>query len=166
MLYKSFFILFLTFLYSCSDIEFVYNDSYNLNNPLYNKTNIKFEGAENPSFYQYSSRYFGQDKENVYELNIKINEEKTKRAVQTNQAISKLDYKLTYRYELFNNTKKCFVFKKNITSRFSIEPKSSGYNFGSDQSLQRLYELSTKNNLQQFISFLDEINLKKCLNES
>ena len=163
--FKSFFILFLLFLYSCSSMEFVYNESYDFNNPLFNKTNVIFKGANNPSFYRYSSRYFGQNKEGVFELYIKINEEKTKRAVKTNQAISKLDYKLTYSYELFNNTNKCFVFKKTLTSRFSIEPKSSGYNFGSDQSLQRLYDLSIKNNFQQFISFINEINSKKCLNE-
>ena len=128
--FKSFFILFLLFLYSCSSMEFVYNESYDFNNPLFNKTNVIFKGADNPSFYRYSSRYFGQNKESV-----------------------------------FNNTNKCFVFKKTLTSRFSIEPKSSGYNFGSDQSLQRLYDLSIKNNFQQFISFINEINSKKCLNE-
>ena len=64
-------------------MEFVYNESYDFNNPLFNKTNVIFKGADNPSFYRYSSRYFGQNKESVFELYIKINEEKTKRAVKS-----------------------------------------------------------------------------------
>ena len=90
---------------------FVYNESYDFNNPLYSKTNVIFKGANNPS-YRYSSRYFGQNKEGVFELYITINEEETKRAVKTNQAISKLDYKLTYSYELFNNIKNALYLKR------------------------------------------------------
>ena len=166
MYFKSFFILFLLFLYSCSNIEFVYDGNYNYNIPLYNKTYVKFEGAENPSLYQYSSKYFGKDQEGAFELYIKINEEKTKRAVQTNQAVSKLDYKLTYSYELFSSANKCLIFKKTISSKFSIEPKSSGYNFGSDKSLERLYELAVKSNIQNFIDLVTIDDISKCLDES
>ena len=41
-------------------------------------------------------------------------------------------------------------------------PKSSGYNYGTDASLEKKYELSVTNNLNQFITFVSGVDLNNC----
>ena len=147
------------------NINFIYTDNYSLTNPLHNKSSIKLFGKDIAAVRKYASRYFGNKQENDYTININITEEKTKRSVKDNQAISKLDYELLFEYSLFDNLKMCETYKKNIVSRFSFVPKSSGYNFGSDRSLERSYELATKENLRDFISAVASTNIEECLNE-
>ena len=148
------------FLISCEGIVFTYKDD--LKNPIYKKTNLIISGKDIPSVYRYSSRYFGNGLEDVYTLSIFIEEIKTKRAVQSNQAVSKLDYELKFDYSLSNKLKGCLVFSKMIVSKFSYVPKSSGYNFGSDNSLEKSYELAARNNLQQFIDLISSQNISEC----
>ena len=159
-------LLFLFFTISCGGIDFVYNNSKNLSNPIYNKTDFEFSGKELSSMYRYSSRYFGNSKNPEYILKVFIEEEKTKRSVQTNQAVSKLDYELNFIFQINSTVKKCLVYEKNIISRFSYVPKSSGYNFGSDQSLQKLYELAIKESLEELIKFISSIDNFVCINEN
>ena len=52
--------------------------------------------------------------------------------------------------------------KKEIVSYFSIIPKSAGYNYGTDASLEKKYELAIIDNLNQFVSFLSSIDINKC----
>ena len=154
------------FLTSCGGVDFVYKNSTNLNNPAYNKTLVSFSGVKLPHLYRYSSQYFGKNKNYSYDLFVEISESKIKRSVQKNQAISKLDYELNFYYEFFSLAKQCIVYEKNIISKFSFEPKSSGYNFGSDQSLEMLYKLAIKTNLQQFIGSIAYQEGFDCVNES
>ena len=151
---------------SCSNLEFVYEDDINLTNPLYKKTSFVMSGLDMPSLYGNGLRYLGEAEEIFYKLQINIKEEKTKRSVQANQAVSKLDYKLIFDYELFNIKKNCVIFNKEIVSRFSFEPRSSGYNFSSDQSLKKLYQQSGKNNLLQLINYVTSIDINVCEDET
>lgn len=164
MLLKIYLTSMLLFLVSCGNLEFVYND-LSVNNPIYKKTSFALSGIEIQSFYGQNLRYFGEYEEELYKLVIDIDEEKTKRSVKTNQAVSKLDYKLLFKYQLLNNKKNCIVHSKQIISRFTFEPRSEGYNFGSDQSLINLYNQAGRNNLQQFINSLLGIDLESCINE-
>tara|TARA_X000000950_G_scaffold176943_1_gene214790 strand:+ start:612 stop:1112 length:501 start_codon:yes stop_codon:yes gene_type:complete len=166
MFSKIYLISILLFLTSCSNLEFVYKNDLNLNNPIYKKTSFALSGLEIQSFYAQNLRYFGEYDQELYKLVIDIGEEKTKRSVKSNQAISKLDYKLTFKYQLLNNNKNCIVYNKQIISRFTFEPRSAGYNFGSDQSLINLYNQAGRNNLQQFIDSLSGIDLETCINEN
>ena len=77
--------------------------------------------------------------------------------------MSDLRYELKFYYELKKIDESCLVFKKKILSSFSINPKSSGFNYGTDVSLEKKYELAIKENLNQFISYLSGINLNSCL---
>jgi len=54
------------------------------------------------------------------------------------------------------------VYEKELLSFFSIIPKSSGYNYGTDASLEKKYELAVTENLNQFISFLSSVDLNNC----
>ena len=150
-------------LQSCSNIEFVYNDKKNLTNPLYEKTKISAGGLELAFLKSYLPMFFGNTKNEKYSLSIIIEEEKTRRSVETNQAVSDLRYELKFYYELKKIDESCLVFKKKILSSFSINPKSSGFNYGTDVSLEKKYELAITENLNQFISYLSGINLNSCL---
>ena len=165
MLLKIYLISILLFLVSCSNLEFVYKNELNVNNPIYKKTSFALSGLEIQSFYGENLRYFGEYEEELYKLVIDIDEEKTKRSVKSNQAVSKLDYKLLFKYQLLNNEKSCVVYSKQLISRFTFEPRSEGYNFGSDQSLIDLYNQAGRNNLQQFINSVSGIDLESCINE-
>ena len=56
----------------------------------------------------------------------------------------------------------CIVYQKEILSVFTIIPKSSGYNFGTDSSLEKKYELVIIENLDQFVSLISRVDIKNC----
>ena len=163
---KKIIVLLCFFLASCSNIEFVYSEKGNLTNPFYNKVSYKFNGKNIPSIYRHASKYFGNTSSPEYYLEISISEEKTIRSVESNQAVNKLDYKLNFNYLLKRVEDNCLVYQNDLISRFSFVPKSSGYNFGSDQSLEKMYELATKRNLVRFSNKVGGINLSSCKNEN
>ena len=78
MFLKTYLISILLFLVSCSNIEFVYKNNLNLNNPIYKKTSFALSGLEIQSFYAQNLRYFGKYEEELYKLIIDIDEEKKK----------------------------------------------------------------------------------------
>ena len=106
--------------------------------------------------------FFGESDEYKYNLKINISEKKTKRSVETNQATSNLRYQLRFYYTLTSVEKNCITLEKEIVSYFSIIPKSSGYNYGTDASLEKKYELVIDDNLNQFVSILSDIDIDNC----
>lgn len=151
------------FVLSCGEIDFVYENKKNLINPLYEKTNVYVTGFDLPFINSYASTVFGNNKDNKFNLAIKVDEIKTKRSVESNQAASNLRYELVFLYILSSNEKNCSLYEKNIVSSFSIIPKSSGYNYGSDASLEKKYELAVTENLDRFISLVSSIDVNSCL---
>tara|TARA_Y200000002_G_C22535115_1_gene601479 strand:- start:597 stop:941 length:345 start_codon:yes stop_codon:yes gene_type:complete len=111
----------------------------------------------------YLPMIFGLDKKNEFLLSIDINERKTKRSVESNQAVSNLSYELRFTYSLYNNTNECVTLERKILSNFSIIPKSDGYNYGTDASLDKKYELAVSENLNRFLSYLSDSNVNVCL---
>ena len=156
------FVLFF-YITSCNNIEFVYNDEKNLINPLYNKTDIVLSGVNLVFMKSYIPMFFGNDENNEYNLSIYIEEKKTKKSVETNQATSNLRYELRFLYILESNKYSCKVYEKEILSSFSIIPKSAGYNYGTDASLEKKYELAITDNLNQFVSFISGVDINSCL---
>ena len=90
-------------------------------------------------------------------------DKKNNRSVETNQVTSNLQYEIRFFYTLNSIKEKCLVYEKQILTSFSIIPKSSGFNYGTDTSLEKKYELAITQNLNQFISFLSNVNLDRCL---
>ena len=163
--YIIFFVLF--YLVSCSNLNFVYESKEDSKSYLYNKVEVKFMGREIPTAYKYSLRYFGSSDLPKYNMFISIEESTKKRSVQSNQAVSKLDYNLKFNYELISILDDgCTIFNKEIVSRFSYTPKSEGYNFGSDESLENMYELATKENFEKIDNFISLMEVLECNNES
>ena len=159
---KLFVVFLFCFVVSCGGVEFVYKSDKNLLNPLYQKTKVITSGADLSFMNSYLPMFFGESNEHTYILKININEKKTKRAVETNQVISNLRYELRFYYTLTSIKKDCITYEKEIVSYFSILPKSSGYNHGTDTSLEKKYELAIDDNLNQFVSFLSDINIDSC----
>ena len=149
--FRIIFLLSLFFIASCSAIEFTYTDKKNLTNPIYNKTVVSLSGKEIPFVQRYISTYIGNGSDEIYNLGININEEKIKRSIQSNQAVSKLDYNLEFFYSLRDLSKNCIVYEKSIFTNFAYVPKSDGYNFGSDESLDQMYKLASKENIEEFV---------------
>ena len=110
----------------------------------------------------YLPMLFGDNKYNEFNMFINIKERKTKTSVEKNQATSSLMYELRFQYSIFSNTKECKTYEKEILSNFSIIPKSGGYNYGTDTSLEKKYELAIKENLNQFISVVSGLNINDC----
>ena len=152
----------LLFITSCSNLEFTYNDDTNLINPLYEKTKVKNSGVDLSFIKSYVPMLFGKNKENKFTLIIDIEEKKVKRSVETNQAISNLRYELRFFYTLILNKKSCVTYNKEILSTFSILPKSAGYNYGTDASLERKYELAVTDNINRFIALVSNTDISKC----
>ena len=159
---KKFFGIFVfLFLISCSNIEFVYEDDNGLINPLYEKTHVKTSGIDEAFINSYISTLFGINKENEFNLLIEVDEKQTKRSVKLNQTVSNLRYELNFKYNLKLNGG-CTTYKKELLSYFTIKPKSSGYNYGTDISLEKNYELAVMDNLNRFLSFLENENINEC----
>ena len=163
---KFFLIFILIFLTSCGNIEFVHKSDVSPRSDIYNKVDYIFKGKEITANYKFASIYLGSNIFPEYKLTIHIDEKKIKRAVEINQVASKLDYELLYTYSLTNLLKECLVYNKSIYSRFSHVPKSSGYNFGSEKSLDSMYELAADDNLSQFIRLVSNVDLSICKNEN
>ncbi len=159
---KIFSLILIFFITSCNSIEFVYKDTSNLANPLYDKTEVIISGTDLVFLNAYVPMFFGNNKNEDFKLLINIKEKRTKRSVELNQATSNLRYELRFFYTLLSNKNGCLVYEKEILSYFSILPKSAGYNYGTDASLEKKYELAIIDNLNQFISFLSEINFSNC----
>lgn len=159
-------ILMLCFLLACSNIEFSYIED-ELNNQLYNKTNIIITGDEIPFLNTIVLSKFGISQNEFLDLEINISEKKTKIVIKTNQVSTRIDYEIVINYILSNQSKKCTILTKKQYSRFSFIPKSEGYNFGSDKFLDNLYIRNIENNIDQFLDSLEkQIEKKKCINEN
>ena len=159
---KLFLISIFVFIISCGDIDFIYKEDKNLINPLYEKTEVITSGFNINFMNSYLPMFFGNNKDNLFNLSIKIEQNKTKRSVETNQATSKLRYELKFIYSLVLNEKNCVTFNKELISYFSIIPKSSGYNYGTDTSLEKKYELAITENLNRFVSIIADTDLNNC----
>ena len=159
---RLFFVTLFIFIISCGDIDFVYKEDKNLVNPLYEKTEVRTSGLDINFMNSYLPVIFGNKKEDYYNLSIKIEQNKTKRSVETNQATSKLRYELKFIYTLVLNEKDCVTFDKELVSYFSIIPKSSGYNYGTDSSLEKKYQLAITDNLNRFVSIITDRDLNSC----
>ncbi len=160
---RLFFVTIFIFILSCGDIDFVYKEDKNLINPLYEKTEVSASGFNMNFMNSYLPMFFGNNKNDHFNLSIKIEQNKTKSSVETNQAVSKLRYELIFVYTLELNEKNCVTFEKELISYFSIIPKSSGYNYGTDSSLEKKYELAITENLNRFVSIILDKDLNSCL---
>ena len=156
--YLTFF--FLLFIFSCTNIEFLLKEN-SQTNPLKDKTLLLMDENLEKRFVKGLYSSFGNNEKYEYILKTTFIEKKENRIVKNNQVAEKIEYTLEVNYDLFYKTSECKIYNKTIISKFSFTPKSSGYNFGSDKSFDRLYNSSVDQNINNFIDAL-QIN-KGCL---
>ena len=147
---------------SCSEIQMVYEDDKSLINPLYNKSKIKIYGLDLPYLKKYTPVYFGDSKKESFNISIEIKEHKIRRSVEKNQSASNIRYELRFIYTVRLITEECDVYNNVIKSTFTILPKSSGYEYGTDSSLDKKYELAITDNFNRFIASLSNVDLSTC----
>ncbi len=147
---------------SCSEIQMVYQDDKSLINPLYNKSKIKIYGLDLPYLKKYTPVYFGNSENESFNISIEIKENKIKRSVEKNQSVSNIRYELRFIYTVRLITEECDVYNNVIKSSFTILPKSSGYDYGTDSSLDKKYELAITDNFNRFIASLSNVDLSTC----
>jgi len=160
MIIKNLAFFFLFFIFSCSNIEFVLKDS-SQTNPLKDKTVLLMDKNLEKRFVQGLYSSFGNNEKSDYILKTTFIEKKENRIVKNNQVAEKIEYTLEVNYDLFYKTSECKIYNETIISKFSFTPKSTGYNFGSDRSFDKLYKSSVDQNINNFIDAL-RIN-KSCL---
>ncbi len=148
------------FLFSCSKIEFVLKDTV-FDTPLKNNALILFEGTSDDVFFQELNSYLGNNQNGEYIIITIFSKKKKNVLVKKNQVAEKVDYEISVEYEVFYKNRNCLIYKKNIISRFSFIPKSFGYNFGAEKSLEKLYKNAIKKNINRLINGVP--NQTKCI---
>jgi len=150
MIKRLIFLSLLFVLISCESIELVLKESISTNQ-FKDKTIIVINGNKEEVFTQELFSFFGNNQEGEYILITAFSEKKENRLVKKNQVAEKIDYELTASYEIFYKNRNCKIYNKKITTQFSFVPKSFGYNFATDRSIEKLYRNSIRNNIQNFI---------------
>lgn len=159
-------IIILFLLASCSNINFLLGTKEG-SNFLKNKTVVNVVGWDKPILNEVLFLRLGEQRKNRFYLTAKVSEKQTKRSINENQVVQKIDYKITINYILRDATKGCRDIEKEQTSSFSFTPKSAGYNFASDVLLQKLFEEAAHINVDSFLSFAnDKIRAYNCLDEN
>ncbi|MDC6447457.1 hypothetical protein PQZ42_00110 [Alphaproteobacteria bacterium] len=155
----------LFFLLSCSGFELVLKEN-SMPNLFKNKTAIIVEGKKNEKFIQELFSFLGNNQDSKYKLVTSFSEKKENRLVKKNQVAQKVDYELTANYDIYLKDKSCKIFNKKIVTKFAFVPKSFGYNFGTDRSLEKLYRGSVRKNIQNFINSAPTQEQSVCIREN
>jgi len=164
LLFFKFIVFFL--LTSCSNLNFLLETKDSLNF-LKNKTSVYVNGWDNPVLKDILFLKIGIVKEKRFLLTAQVSEKITKKSISENQVAQKIDYKIIINYSLDDTNDRCPEIKNKQISNFSFTPKSSGYNFASDVLLKNLYKEAILNNVNNFITYINnKLKSHKCLNEN
>jgi len=153
MIKKKFKLLLFFLLLSCSNIELVLEDDI-FPKQLKDQVRIVFSENDEEIFIRELYSVFGNNNNGNFILKTSFSEKKENRIVKNNQVAEKIDYELSANYELFYKNRECKIFDKKIVSKFSLFPKSFGYNFGADRSYEKLYADTIKKNVQNFVDLI------------
>ena len=153
MIKRPVFLLLFFFLYACNSVEFVLSD-YDSPNLIREKVKIIDLDNKQTPLKRELSLFFGNNEEHEYILETSLIEEKQRRSIKKNQVAEKIDYTLRVNYVLYYVKSNCRILDTKIETKFSFTPKSFGYNFGSNRSLDKLYSDSVKRNIKKFIDLI------------
>ena len=146
---KSLMLLSVLILTGCGKIDLLLLDNHD-QNKLRGNTSIVLKGDLVELFAEEVYSFFEDNQKGEYILITTISEKTENRLVKTNQVAEKINYEITVDYEVFYKSMSCNIFNKKIVSSFSFVPKSFGYNFGTDRSLEKLYRSSVVKNIENF----------------
>ena len=157
--------LLLFLLINCSDLEFVYNTSYN--SKINEKTLLSISGDNKDIINSYLlGKLGGVENSPAYILSIVSSGSIEAAVIETDATASKFMVKHDLKYILNNIGKNCIIAEKNISTENFYDAKSAGYSFGTDLAEKELSERNLHSNIDQF---LDELSINysdlKCNNE-
>ena len=101
---KNYYFVIILFLFSCSQIEFVLQDSEILT-ALKNKTTLKVLNSSSPTLKEQLVFFFGENTDPEFHLTADFSENKTNRFVKKNQVATKIDYEIKIKYIVKVNDK-------------------------------------------------------------
>ena len=168
MIKRIFFITSLSVLIiSCSNLEFVYNSSFQTINKINENTLLSIGGDNKDIINSYLLSKIGEAGNNpAYALSIVSSGAIEATVIETDATASKFMIKHDLKYTLNDISKNCIAFEKNILTKNLYNAKSAGYSFGTDLAEK---ELSTKNLHSNIDQFLNELSINynnlKCKNE-
>ena len=157
--------LLLFLLINCSDLEFVYNTSYN--SKINEKTLLSISGDNKDIINSYLlGKLGGVENSPAYILSIVSSNLIEAAVIETDATASKFMVKHDLKYILNNISKNCIIVEKKISTENFYDAKSAGYSFGTDLAEKELSERNLHSNIDQF---LDELSINysdlKCNNE-
>ena len=159
-------ILLLVLIINCSNLEFVYNSSYN--SKVKEKTLLSISGDNKNIINSYLLNKLGEVKGNPTHI-LSIVSKSTIEAVvmETDATASKFMIEHDFKYILKNIGNNCIIVEKSILTTYIYETKSAGYSFGTDLAEKELSKKNIHSNIDQFIDelFINYSDLK-CKNES
>ena len=168
MIKRIFFITSLSVLIiSCSNLEFVYNSSFQTINKINENTLLSIGGDNKDIINSYLLSRVGEAGKNpVYALSIVSNSVIEAIVIETDATASKFMIKHDLKYTLNNISKNCIVFEKNILTKILYDAKSAGYSFGTDLAEKELSEKNLHSNIDQFLNELSiNYDYLECKNE-
>ena len=158
-------ILLLVLIINCSNLEFVYDTSYN--SKIKEKTLLSISGDNKDVINSYLLGKLGEVESNpTYILSIIASSSIEAVVIETDATASKFMISHDLKYILKNIGNNCIIIEKSILTKNIYDAKSAGYSFGTDLAEK---ELSKKNIHSNTDQFLDELSINysdlKCKNE-
>ena len=138
----------------CSKFEFIHDKSLK-NNQLINKTSVNVIGDNISILKTRLIEALGKPNNIDFELSVSSKEEKVSLVKELNMTTSLIQIKHTIVYELRLLEKNCVIVTKRISNSEKFNSKAGGYNFGSDLSKKEIVENLIKENIKQYLSFMD-----------
>jgi len=146
---NKFVLIFIFFLCSCSNFDFVYN-----NNDASSKLNIAeifVSGSGNDIIKKVlSNRFLSDENSTDYKLSVSSKMETKSVVIENDQTASTVEIKYILEYVLFNYKKDCVVIKESISSLSTYNSRAESYNFGSDLSKEQVNQEVIKDNINKF----------------
>ena len=144
------FVLFFVFcLYSCSNFDFVYNNSDTSSELSIDE--IFVSGSGNDIIKKIlSNRFLSNKGTGDYKLSVNSKMETKSIVIDNDQTASTIEIKYTLEYILFDYKKDCVVVKENINSLSTYNSRAESYNFGSDLSKEQINQEVITDNINKF----------------
>ena len=144
------FVLFFVFcLYSCSNFDFVYNNSDTSSELSIDE--IFVSGSGNDIIKKIlSNRFLSNKGTGDYKLSVNSKMETKSVVIDNDQTASTIEIKYTLEYILFDYKKDCVVVKENINSLSTYNSRAESYNFGSDLSKEQVNQEVITDNINKF----------------
>ena len=152
------------FVFSCSDLEFVYKSPKDLQN-ISSRTKLLLAGDDIDKINNYVQIRIKNPIRVVFLLSIESEKKVVASVIEKDATASQFSIEYNINYNLQNILENCLVLEKNIITINSYDSKSEGYSFGTDVAEEEISSINIKSNVDEFFNSLDFINNFSCKNE-